>query len=86
MKTYLTNPELLKEETPCEVLMPSQWIGAKTNKSNVWIPAKITKVEYSEGYPVAHVCLYESEKYHNSTLDNMIILRSQLYTTLRFTE
>lgn len=79
LKTPLTNPELVKEGTLCDVLMPSYWIGAQTNERNVWIPGKIIAVSYNEeGKPNVSVNLRKSKKYQNTPVKGMLIVASQV--------
>lgn len=88
IKTYSTNPELCVVGAKCHVSMPTKWIGASgTTEPIVWLPAKITKVEPSKtgnNYPCICVYLRASQKYHTVNMENLMILPSQVETSIRF--
>jgi hypothetical protein len=91
IKTYSTNPELCVVGAKCHVSMPSKWIGAyeaaERGENIVWIPAKIIKVEPSKtgnNYPCICVYLRASQKYHTVNMENLMILPSQVETSIRF--
>ena len=88
IKTYSTNPELCIVGAKVHVAMPTKWIGAQgTDDPIVWIPAKITKVETSKsGHKCPCICVYlrASQKYHTVNMKNLMILPSQIETSIRF--
>ena len=90
-KTYSTNPELFIEGAYCQVSMPSKWIGAyeaaKKGESVVWIPAKITKIEPSKQdneFPCICVYLRKCKRLGTDSLENLMILPSQVENCIRF--
>lgn len=86
IKTYSTHPELCVVGAKIHVLMPANWIGAHgTNESNVWLPAKIIKIEPSK-YECPYIYTYvrASQKYHTVSVKNLMILPSQVEDNIRF--
>ena len=90
-KTYKTNPELCVAGAKCHVSMPSEWIGAyeaaKRGEPIVWIPAKITKVEPSKtGHecPVVFAYLRQCKRLGTPSMENLMILPSQVEDCIRF--
>jgi len=86
IKTYSTNPELFVIGALCQVSMPTKWIGAVSDDPIVWLPAKITKIEYSKDskYPCIFVRLRASHKYRTCSIENLMIIPSQVETGIRF--
>lgn len=87
IKTYSTNPELFVVGALCQVSMPTKWIGAVSDDPIVWLPAKITKIEPSKSgskYPCICVRLRASHKYHTCSIENLMILPSQVEMGIRF--
>ena len=87
IKTYSTNPELFVIGALCQVSMPTKWIGAVSDDPIVWLPAKITKIEHSKSgskYPCICVRLRASHKYRTCSIENLMILPSQVETGIRF--
>lgn len=87
IKTYSTNPELFVIGALCQVSMPTKWIGAISDDPIVWLPAKITKIEPSKSgskYPCIYVRLRASHKYRTCSLENLMILPTQVEYCIRF--
>ena len=87
MKTPKTNPELLTVGTKCQVSMPTKWIGAISDDPIVWLSAKITKIEPSKSgskYPCICVRLRASHKYRTCSLENLMIIPTQVEYCIRF--
>ena len=89
-KTYKEHPELFIEGAICQVKMPSIWIGAyeaaKQGEYNIWLPAKIKEIKYSEtnnDFPSIIVRLRASHKYHTVSMENLWILPSQVEYGIR---
>jgi len=90
-KTYSTNPELCVVGAKCYISMPSKWIGAyeaaERGEPIVWIPAKITGVRPSKvdnECPVVYAYLRKCKRLGTCSLENLMILPSQVENCIRF--
>ena len=65
----------------CKVEMPTEWIGAASDKNTVLCPAYISNVNHKEGIPSSfNVTIISSPKLKNSSVKNMLILSKQFDT------
>ncbi len=90
-KTYSTNPELFVVGANCQVSMPSRWIGAydaaKRGENIVWIPSKIKgikKIKTHPECPVIYVSLRKCKRLGTPSMENLMILPSQVENCIRF--
>ena len=87
MKTAKSNPELIKVGVKCKILLPTYWIGAKSDEPNVWLPAKIEEVNYDKENPSdissIIVNVRASHKYNTVRVERMMSLKDQ-FDTIKF--
>lgn len=68
----------LCEGLRCQVLMPSKWIGAKTDEHCVYIDGVVKELCYTrKGELIGiQVNLETMEEYGNSSVENLMVLKS----------
>ena len=81
VKTCITNPELVKVGQCCEVLMSTKWMEMNCDDPYIYLPAKITSVNWksSSEFPYVMVRIRKCAKRGNYwPVENVMILPSQI--------
>lgn len=87
-KTPFTNPELILVGEKCKVNVTPQFVGlSNIDSDSIWVPAKITKVEYDKisnrKIIAITVDINVSRKYKNNKISNFTINR-KMFNTINF--
>lgn len=71
-------PEYAIVGMKCKVLMPTKWIGGQCEKPIIDCPAVIIEVRKTDDIVTSiRVDIRKSSKYKNSSVDGMLIVKSQ---------